>query len=134
MIDDYWDFETVGQRVGDFIDTHFALPLLDIYYTLRGIPYRIAHVLSWIPVLWDDSDCDFDYTLFILRKKLLDTANTFETDQIGEDYLEVSTQMRKAAESINKYLGSMIEMNDQEDHHWAEIWRIIGTHGRKWWY
>jgi len=115
---------------------------------------RVKRILEYIPVLWDNWDCDYDYILDLLQYKLKRTEKCLrERDRyfgVEEDCVKIqqvidSIEKFKNPETFKNITFEQItamtqqelrdknqEEYDEEMKSWDDIWNTIKAEGRRW--
>lgn len=75
----------------------------DIFHPVR-IYYNILHIASWVPLLWNDFDWDYNYLYKIMEKKLsMMKEHHRDTKTIG-DWKKVSDEIEVAEKALSRLI------------------------------
>jgi hypothetical protein len=62
------------------------------------------HILSWVPILWDDHDFDGAYLLIIIREKLRRMRADHERHKITDDWETIATEILEAETLLDRII------------------------------
>jgi len=77
---------------------------------------RAKHVLSWVPILWDDFDWDSMYMMILMREKLRRMRNHFIEEHIVEDYEKIALEILIAENTLTRLIDDVYVDKDWEEH------------------
>lgn len=77
---------------------------------------NIVHVISWIPVLWDDRDYDYLFLYIVIKHKLERMRRHHEKDKIIADWKEVADQIGIAIDCLDRLIKDEYVDDDYAKH------------------
>jgi len=69
----------------------------------RGV-YRICHIYSWLPIIWNDSDWDHAFLYIVLRHKIKRMRARHEKHRVISDWKKVAGQLKTVELALDRLI------------------------------
>ncbi len=71
---------------------------------IKQLFYNCKRVISWIPTIWEDRSWDYTFMYKILRKKLEEDANFYDSNAVNSDTSWIVKQQRFAIKLLDRII------------------------------
>jgi hypothetical protein len=108
----------VYARTKDFIFKYLYEPVERIYF-------RLAHVIAWLPAIWQDRDFDYAYLFYMLEFKFKRIRKDIASSEVVEE------QIKEMLEPLDRAIFLLHRINNQHENEYEEIVKLEKEHEEK---
>ncbi len=107
------------------------------YRFIACIPAGVRNIVRWVPVVWSDTDYDYEPLLQMMREKLDSMEGAIRANGYGVAHIQDADNMRVCVLLLDRIIADEYPIEafrrDQRGNDTKYLFELMGKHVLTWW-